>query len=190
MARIIGVENQLTQPIYDTVQAAAVAGQTVSFFSVPLNGVLAGAVTKTYAHTNLVQAGRLETGVELEINAISLSIRPTIAAGTAPTLVDFRALYQASHINLQLGGVSFLRLPAHAIPAANSENQYFSAIAAAPTEFQSNHGLGSIHNKLDITPILLEAQETIQCDLFIGGTLAAVMDLTMILWGKMKRPVR
>lgn len=188
--KLQGVANQLTQPIYDTLQLAAVAGQTVSFFAVPLNGPLTGAINKTYAHTNLTQAGRLEKGVELEIQGISFSIRPTIAAGTAVTLVDYRAIYEASHINLLIGQVSVLRLPLHAIPPANSENQYFSNIAAAATEFASNHGVGSIGNILRIDPITLEAQESIQCDLVVGGTVAAVTNISMFLWGRMTRPVR
>ena len=188
--RVLGVENLLTQPVYDTVQCAAVAGQTVSFFSTPLNGVLAGAVLKTYAHTNIIQAGRLEVGIELQIESISLSIKPTIAAGTAVTLVDYRALYQATHLNFQIGQVSFLRIPAFFLPAANSENQYQSNIAAAATEFSSNHGLGSINNRFAIQPVVLEPQETIQVDMFVGGTLAAVMDVCLVLWGRITRPVR
>lgn len=190
MARIVGVENLISQHLYDTVQLAAVAGQTVSFFSVPLNGVLAGAALKTYAHTNLVQAGRLEVGTELTIEAISFSVKPTVAAGTAVSLADFRAIYQASHINVQIGGVSFLRASLIDLPPANAETQYYSNIAAAATEFQSNHGLGSIHNRMAIQPIVLEAQETILVDLFVGGTVAAVTDVKFNLWGKMTRPVR
>jgi hypothetical protein len=188
--RVLGVQNLLTQPLYDTMQAAAVAGQTLSFYSIPLNGPLTAAINKTYAHTNVIQAGRLEKGVELTIKGISFAIRPTIAAGTAVTLVDYKAIYEASHINMQIGQVSVLRLPLNEIPAGCSENQYFSNIAAAATEFQSNHGLGAISNVLPINPLVLEENETIQVDLFIGGTVAAVTNLRMVLWGDMTRPVR
>ena len=188
--RLVGVQNLITQPIYDTVQLAAVAGQTVSFFAQPVNGALTAAINKTYAHTNLVQGGRLEKGLELTIKGISFAIRPTVAAGTAITLVDYRGIYQASHLNFQIGQVSVLRLPLHALPPANSENQYFSNITAAATEFQSNHGLGSINNVLPINPIVLEETETIQVDLFVNYTVVAVTDCTLFLWGDMTRPVR
>lgn len=188
--RLAGVENLLTQPIYDTVQLAAGAGQTVSFFSVPLNGVLAGAVLKTYAHTNLVQAGRLEKGVELTIEAVSFSIRESIAAGTRVTKADYVGIMQASHLNFTIGDTTFLRLPLHSLPPGNSENQYFSNIAAAATEFQNNHGVGSIHNRMPISPVVLEEMETIRVDLFVGYTVVAVTDVSLILWGKMTRPVR
>jgi len=188
--KVLGVENLLAQPIYDTVQLAAVAGQTVSFFLVPLNGALTAAIAKTYAHTNMVQSGRLEIGKSLTVTHVSFAIKGTVAAGTAVTLADFRAIYQASHLNFMIGGTTFLRLPLNLMPPANSESQYFSNIAAAATEFQNNHGMGSIHNRLPIQPIVLEEMETIQVDLFVGYTVVAVTDISLFLWGKMTRPVR
>lgn len=191
MPQLLGVDNQLTQPIYDTVQLPIVAGpQLVSFFAVPLNGALTAAINKTYAHTNLVQAGRLEKGLNHTIRAISFAIKPTVAAGVAVTLVDYRSIYQASHLNFLIGQVSYLRMPLHLLPAANAENQYFSNIAAAATEFASNHGLGSIHNVFSILPIVLEENESIQVDLQVGGAVAAVTDVMLVLWGDQTRPVR
>jgi hypothetical protein len=189
--RYLGVENQLTQPVYDTMQLAAAAGQTVSFFSVPLNGVLAGAALKTYAHTNLVQAGRLEKGLELTIRGITLFVRDTASGGARVTLADYLAIYDTGHINLLMGQVSFLRIPAYLLPPGGAEVNYFSNIAAAATEYKATHGLGSFMNRFVLdSPLVLEEQESIQVDLFVGGTPAAVTDVSIVLWGDMLRPVR
>jgi hypothetical protein len=185
-----GVGRQVSQPIYDTVQLAAVAGQTVSFFQVPVGGVLAGAVLKTYAHTNLTRAGSLSKGIVMEITGLSFAIKPTIAAGTAITLVDYRAIYQASHLNLMINNTTLFRIALNLTAPANAENQYFSNIAAAATEFQSNHGLGASSNyyKFDY-PLGLEDLMNIQVDLFVGGTVAAVNDVMLVLWGTQEQPI-
>ena len=61
MPRFPGEKYQLDQPLYDTVQlAVAAGGQTVSFFLVPLGGLLVAGAPKSYTHTNLVLAGTLE----------------------------------------------------------------------------------------------------------------------------------
>jgi len=189
--RYAKVENQLTQPIYDTVQLAAAVGQTANFFSVPLNGVLAGAVNKTYAHTNLIQAGRLEKGINMIIEGFTLAVRDTATGGARVTLADYLVIYDTGHLNFLIGNVSFNHLPCILVPAGAGETQYFSNIAAAATEYKINHGLSSVANMYRLnSPIILEDQESIQFDLFIGGTIAAVTDVTITLWGEQTRPVR
>lgn len=185
-----GVSQQLTQHIYDTVQLAAVAGQTVSFFQVPLGGALTAAINKTYAHTNLVRAGSLEMGIAMDIEGIAFAIKPTIAAGTAITLADYRAIYQASHINIIINQVSKFRCALNQLPCANMENQYFSNITPAATEFASNHGLGSVNNYYPFKLVLgLAPLQSIQVDLFVGGTVAAVNDVMLTLYGTQERAV-
>lgn len=187
--RFLGVENCLDQPIYDTVQLPAAAG-TIGMFLVPLGGILAGAALKTYAHTNLTQAGRLEKGVNLTIKALSLSIRDISSGGAAPTLADFRAFYNGAHINLQIGQISVLRMPAMFLPPGPCENLYISNIAPAATEFKNNHGISAFGNRyLLANPIVLEENEAIQVDVTYAA-LAAVMDVSFVLWGDFTRPVR
>jgi len=190
--RYKGVVNQLSQPIYDTVQAAAAAGQVLSFFTNPLNGVMAGAVLKTYADTNMIQAGRLEKGLQLEITHISVSLRDTATGGARVTLADYLVFYNSAHVNLLIGQTSFLHLPVKHIGSAGEETQYFSNIAAAATEYKVNHGLGSVMNRFPLAPneLILEDQESIEVQITIGGTLAAVTDVTCTLWGNLIRPVR
>ena len=186
-----GVVKTYTQHIYDTIQlAVAAAGQTVSFFLVPLGGALTAAINKTYSQTNLVRAGSLEKGLSMDIEALSFFIHPTIAAGTAITLVDFRAIYQASNINILINQTSVFRCQLCQVPPAVSENQYFSNIAPAATEFQSNHGLGSAMNVLQLKyPLGLSELQSIQVDLQISAAVAAVNDVTLTLWGTQTRPV-
>lgn len=187
--RFLGVQNVIDQPIYDTVQMPAAAGLS-SLFLVPLNGALTAAAAKTYAHTNMTQAGRIEKGCELEIRALSMYIRPVASGGAAVTLADYRVFYNTGHVNVQIGQQSVFRLPTSHIPCGPCELQYFSNIAAAATEFQNNHGLGAFGNKYILeNPVVLEENEAIQVDITVAA-LAAVTDVTFTLWGKYTRPVR
>lgn len=189
--RLPGVKNQIDQPVYDTVQLAAVAGQTVNFFQIPLGGIIAGAVLKNYGHTNMVQAGRLEKGLELTIKAVSLHVKETAVGGARVTFANYTAIYNNSFIRLNIGQVSFLDVYAQAVPPASCEVDYFSNIAAAATEFKSTHGAGSYFNKFVLdNPLVLEDQESIGVQLTLADTLAAVTDVMVILWGSMTRPVR
>jgi len=189
--RYLGVEKQLTQPLYDTVQLAAVAGQMANFFSIPLNGALTAAANKTYAHTNLIQAGRLEKGVEMVIEGMAMGVRDTASGGARYTLADYLVIYDTGHLNLLIGGVSFTHLMCAACPAGVLETQYFSNIAAAATEYKVNHGLSSVANVHKfLNPLVLEEQESIQVELRIDGTIAAVTDVSLIFYGYQRAPVR
>jgi hypothetical protein len=189
--RFKGVKNSLTQPIYDTMQLAVAAGQTVSFFSVPFGGAFTAAIVKDYRHTNLVQAGRLEKGLEIEIEALSFIVKNEVDAATAVAWADYTMIYNSSHLNLQIGQVSFLRLPLTQLPPGPGETDYYSNIAAAVTEFKAGKGIGSINNVFKLPNVLiLEDQESIQVDLFVGGTPSAVTDVQLVLWGTQTRPVR
>jgi hypothetical protein len=189
--RYKGVVNQLTQPIYDTVQLAAAAAQTVTFFNVPRGGALTAVLNKGYEHTNLIQSGRLEEGLSLEIEAISFSIRNEVKAATAAAWADYTMIYNTGHINLLIGQVSFLRLALTLLPPGPQETNYFSNIAAAVTEFKANKGIGSINNVFHMPNVLiLEPNESVQVDLYVDGTVSAVTDVQFTLWGTQTRPAR
>jgi hypothetical protein len=188
---VAGKQLILTQPLYDTMQLAAAAGQTVSFFTVPYGGPFTALINKDWQHTNLTQAGRLEKGLSMEITGLSFVIKDEIRAGTAVTEVDYRAIYQGSHINLTIGQVSFLRVPLTLLPAGPAESQLFSNIAPAVTEFKMTHGLGSINNVFALPNALsLMDQESIRVDLYVERTPGAVTDVMCVLWGTQTRPVR
>jgi hypothetical protein len=182
---------RLNQPVYDTVQLAAAAAQTVTFFAVPRGGALTAALNKGYEHTNLIQAGRLEEGLSLEIEAVSFSIRNEVKAATAAVWADYTLIYNTGHINLLMGQVTFLRLPLTLIPPGPQETNYFSNITPAATEFKANKGLGSINNVFHMpNTLILEPNESIQVDLYVDGTVSAVTDVQFTLWGVQTRPVR
>lgn len=188
--RYLGAQGVLTQPVYDTVQLAVVAGgQTVSFFLVPQGGLLVAGTVKNFSHTNLVQAGRLEKGVELTIRAISFFVKDN--AGAMVSLVDYLSIFNNGNINMMFAGVSFLRLPVSALPPSSGDMFYFSNITPAATEFKMTRGVGTFGNRLVLdNPMILEDQETIQIDLQIAGAIAAVTNVTLTLWGDLTRPVR
>jgi hypothetical protein len=189
--RYLGVQNVIDQPVYDTVRLAAVAGQTVQFFTVPLGGLLAAGIPKGYSHTNLLQQGRIEKGYKLTITALSLCVKVMADGAARVTWADYITCFNNGHFNFLFGDVSLLRLPSALLPPANSEIQYFSNIVAAATEYMPNHGIGSFTNKFElVSPLTLEEEETIRVDWFVGATPGAVTDVRLTLWGDMVTPVR
>lgn len=189
--RIDGASLEITQPIYDTVQIPVVAGpQQVNLFAVPLGGIIAGAVVKTRAQTNLVQAGRLEARNTLTVLGISIHLHETAIGGARRTWADYEAFYNNTHFNIMIGQKTWLRLTAAHIPPGPCELYYFSNIVAAATEYEINHSLGSINNVYQIAhPVRILENESIQVECNIGDAIAAVMDLTFVFWGQLLRPV-
>lgn len=183
-----GTANRLTQPIYDTIQIA-VAATSGTFFAIPFGGTFFGSTLKTYAETNLVQAGRLERGVALDITDISLHIPSDIVQATQ---LNIRA-FNSGHFRLIMGGqTTFLDAPTAVIGNAGAELVLFSNITAAVTEFQLNRGVSVAINKFHLTyPLRLGEQESIQVEVDnFDPIVAAVLNVTCMLWGAYVRPVR
>ena len=190
MPRYTGESYVLSQPLYDTVQLAVAAAQVVRFFAVPLGGLLVAGAPKTYAHTNLVQAGVLERGMDFEITGLSMHAWELAKAGAQPSLVDMQSLH-SGHINLELGQVSYERVQTALIPAGGAELVYFSNIVAAPTAFHVNRGISAMSNRFHLTNTLrIQEQEAISVALELDTAIAAVMDVTFVMWGNLTRPVR
>jgi hypothetical protein len=182
----------LTQPIYDTVQQpiAAAVGSVLNFFQVPFAGVLAGAALKTFKHTNLVQAGRLEADVSMRITGITYFL-PEISQGAArPTQVDARAIH-AGCLHLFIGQTEYLTIPVCMIPNGGAEIALVSNIAAAVTEYQISNSISAAGNiyTLDF-PLDLDPQESIRVQISDIGIVAAATDVCVMLHGAMTRPVR
>ena len=190
MPRFDGESYVMTQPIYDTVELAVAAGQVVQFFQVPLGGLLAAAFPKTYAHTNLVQAGTLERGVDFEITGFSMFTREWNSAAARHVSVDDESLYMG-HVNLELGQVSYARLPAAMIPSGGAERVMTSNIAPAVTEYYNNRGVSAVSNRFHLSnPVRIAEQESIRVTLDLATAITVLMDVTFVLWGNMTRPVR
>jgi len=179
-----------TQPLYDTMQLPiAAVGQMVSFFTIPFGGPLTAAINKGYQHTNLVQAGRLEKGIKLKIQALSFALKGEVFAGVHPTWADYTAVMENSAIELLIGQRSYLHLPTTLTPPGPGETNYFSNIAAAATEFRPGHGLGSVNNIFKFEePLFLNDQESIRVDLDVHVAVVAAVDVQLVLWGTMQRP--
>lgn len=190
MPKLAGNVSELTQPIYDTVQLAAVAAQTVQLFAVPLGGIIAGAVIKTRTHTNLIQAGRLERDNQFTLYGFSMFIRQTAVGGARRTWADYNAVYNNSNLDIQFGQKPWFHYQAAQIPAGPAELYYFSNIVAAATEFEIVHGLSTVMNILPLYhPLIIEPGESIAVFLNVGDTIAAVTDVTFVMWGQLLRPV-
>lgn len=190
MPTVAGKGLVYTQPLYDTIHlaAAAVIG---NFFTVPKGGLLVAGVNKDDRHTNLVQAGRLEPGNELQINAVTMHIRQSVQAGALPQDADIRAVF-AGNIRMMIGGsTEFLKLPCQMIPGGGADFVFVSNIAAAVTEFYLANGVAAIQNKWYLDqPLTLRSQETIEVILEHMDTIAAAVHVVFVLWGTALRPVR
>ena len=186
MPRYPGEKQQLDQPLYDTVQLAVSAvAQTVSFYLVPLGGLLVAGVPKTYTYTNLVQAGTLEKGSTFTVTAFSMEMRELAKAGIAPSLVDAQNI-TLGHLNFTLGGVSFRRDPSCHPPGAGAA-LYLNDTATVHV----GRGVPAWQNRIHLAhPIQIDEQEAIQVDLTVEGAIVAVTDVTFWLWGTKLRPIR
>lgn len=178
------------QPLYDTIElaAAAVAG---SFFTVPYNGILTGAVLKNSSHTNLIQAGRLEIGNEMMVNALSLYFPSTNDAGALPTQADIRAIHSGNLRWIMGGSTEVLKVPVALVPCGGAELVLFSNEVAAVGLWGMTRGLSAIQNRFPLPePYLVKSQETIEVIIENMDTIAAPTWVTLVLWGTQARPVR
>lgn len=186
MPNLAGAGLQLEQPYYDTINlAAAATGGT--FFAVPFGGTLVGAVTKGYEDTNFIQAGRLESGYTLEIDAISMFFPE---AATRATAADIRAI-QSGSFQLRISDTVFLTVPISFLPNGGAELQLFSNITPAATEYQLDKGVQATQNRFYLRkPITLNPQQTIAASItgFHTAVVAATL-VTCVLWGILTRPV-
>lgn len=186
MPRYPGEKYQLDQPLYDTVRVAVSAvAQTVSFFLVPLGGLMFAAAPKTYTYTNLVQAGTLEKGSTFTVTGYSMELREIAKGGIAPSLVDAQNI-TLGHLNFTLGQVSFWREPS-CHPPGGGASVYLNDTATVHV----SRGVPAWQNRIMLAhPLQIDEQESIQVDLVVEGAIVAVTDVTFWLWGTQMRPVR
>ncbi len=183
-----------SQPLYDSIiLPVGLAGAVVQqFFAVPWAQPIAVGVPKTYRHTNMIQAGRMEKGNEMQIEAISMYFPRTGEAGAFPTIVDMDAI-RAGNFRLRFGGnTDFLILPIAAIPNGGWSPTYSTdAALAAEVNFTFNNGVSVSANKLPLPqPIKLRSQETIGVTFENMDAIVAATEITIVLWGPAIRPVR
>lgn len=183
---------KIYQPLYDTVQLAAAAGQTVTFFQSPLNDIISGAVRKSFAHTNIRQNAMLEKGQSFWVKGYSMFVREVASTGgNRVTFVDYQTI-MGGFVQIKLGSQNVWgTYPVALIPAGCGELNYFSNITAAPTEFHANHGLSSAMNILALDPeeqFAITAQEALSVELTVPGTPGAVTDVTFVIHGSLLLP--
>ena len=183
-----------TQPVYDSIiLPIALAGVAVGqFFAIPWAGLIAAAVPKTWRHTNLVQAGRMERGNEIQIDSLSMFFPRTAEAGAFPTMADMDAV-RAGAMRLRFGGdTDFLKVPIAAIPNGGMGITYSTdAALAAEVNFAYNNGVSVAQNRFYLNqPIVLEEQETIGITFEDMDAIVAPIEVTFFLWGPNIRPVR
>lgn len=179
-----------SQPLYDTIELAA-AATIGSFFSVPYTGILTGTTRKTWRDTNLVQGGRLELGIEMSVNGISMHFPSTDDAGTFPTVVDIKAIHAGNIRWLMGGSTEVLKIPVALIPCGGAELVLFSNITPAATEYAMTKGVSVHQNRFMLDePYTIRSQESIEIVIENMDTIAAPTWVTIVLWGTTVRPVR
>lgn len=179
------------QPVYDTVHIPITAAGAVNatLFTVPYGSTITGAVVKTIAQTNMIQAGRLEQGHRLEITGVSWHIPIHAGAGAAPTFADMKALRTCS-FRLWIADKPFLEVPLCLIPGGGADGVYQSNIAAAATEWSYLNG-NSVHQNRYVLahPLSLEAGVSFKAAIADNVTaVAAPIWATVVLWGTHYRP--
>lgn len=189
MPNVDGAVLVYDQPIYDTIHLAAAAANG-SFFSIPKGGAI-GAGVKNLSHTNLVQAGRLEPGNELTIEAMTYAVINNDSAGAQPSFLDTKAVISGS-LELKIGNVTFHECAIAEVPSGASDIVFFSNIAAAVTEFNVQTSNSVFQNKYLLPhPIQLKSQETIEVIISnFQQAIAAATRVRFVLWGTATRPVR
>jgi len=145
-------------------------------------------VPKNARHTNLVQAGRLEEGKQLEIGAVSIHWPITAEAGALPTVADKRST-RAGNIRMVFGGdTEFLRIPVSLIPSAGAGEVVVDATVAL-NDVQP--GVQVTQNKFFLAePLNLAGNETVQVFIENMDAIVAVTEVCFVLWGNAIRPVR
>jgi len=189
-----GTSLMYTQPIYDSIiLPIAAAGVAVGqFFAIPWAGLIAAAIPKTWRHTNLVQAGRMERGNEIQIDSLSMFFPRTAEAGAFPTMADMDAV-RAGAMRLRFGGdTDFLKIPIAGIPNGGMGVTYSTdAALAAEINFTYNNGVPVTQNRLHLgQPIVLQEQETIGITFEDMDAIVAPIEVTFFLWGPNIRPTR
>lgn len=110
------------EPRFDTVVFPAGALTTAAYFSVALNGQLAGAAAgtnKTVADTNLKNSAMIGNPNEFELHgfAVEPNILPTAAGATEA--LDWALIYNTGVFTFQMGGAKdLLEIPLMRIPVA------------------------------------------------------------------------
>lgn len=184
-----GYAYEYDQPLYDTMQLAAVAGpKEYSFFSLPKGGVLVGTTKKGFEHTNLIQPAMLETGRYFTALGMFMYVRESASGGAVATLADYQVL-QGGWLELKVAEKECGRWPCPLVPSGGCDLNYFSNITPAATEFRVNRGINATSNIRAFShPIEIDPQVTIEVVLTVPGTIAAVIDVTFAFAGIMRRP--
>jgi hypothetical protein len=183
-----------SQPIFDTVEAAigAAGAVVMNFFAVPQGGIVTGVIPKNRRHTNLTQAGRLETGNSLVIKAISLHFPITAEAGALATIADISAI-RAGAFRLMFGGDTvFCQGQIAELPCGGLSPVYLNdAALAVPVNYVYQPGVSVVQNKYFLEyPLTLHPQESVRLTFDNMDAIVALTLASVHLWGDMLRPVR
>jgi len=185
---VSGVGLVIDQAIYDTV-SFAIAATTGQFFTVPYGGILTGAITKDWQHTNLVQAARLESGYKFLIKGLGFFIKEKATAATPADIRNF----QEGFMRLIIADTVLLTLPVAMCPNGGSELVETAAATtvAATTLDNFTRGISAVQNYYPTAenPIELSPQQTFRIDIGGCAAFAAETQVTCFLKGTLTRPV-
>lgn len=178
----------IDQVIYDTL-SFAIGATTGQYFTVPYGGILTGAVTKDWNHTNLVQASRLEAGYKFIVKGIGFFVKEK---ATAVTTVDIRN-FQEGYCRLIVADSVLLTIPIAMAPGGGAELvQTAAATTVAATTLENyTRGLAAVQNFYPMleNPLELSPQQTFRVDIGGLGAMIAESQFTCFLKGTLTRPV-
>lgn len=151
-----GIPEVVVQPIYDIYGVApATAMGALTLFTVPqgqtfnFNGV--AAFTKGFGHTNLVQAGMLESSYTFIVRALSISV--TAQQGTANPLLHPQDLvnFLYSYVQFQINRKPYFEGIAAWLPCGGGPYMHgFGTLTAPASSFLSTNGVPDTDNVYSI----------------------------------------
>jgi hypothetical protein len=137
-----------TLPLYDTEGIAAAATSQVRFFTNPLNSADASATfaSKTYAETNLIQAGQIPKGFTFIMTGINLKWFNNVA-GTPLIRIDDDKMFLRSWYEFSISEILIVRVQGSEMPFGNAPEAF--GTTTADTKLVWNMGVAHRSNVLD-----------------------------------------
>jgi hypothetical protein len=192
--QVQGIRDILVQPLYDTMNLLAAGSVQLTFFQIPVGGVvpagttaLGGGGAKTLSDTNMDLAGQLPAGFAFQLNGFRLAFTWNVPPP------DVRIGINTAVFRFTVGQKDFLRVPARSLPSGNGPVVTGSPTLAA-TAVVATSGWPHMANNFGIKgkPLILQNTENFAAFLQWPAVqaISAATFITIYLDGYYGRPVQ
>lgn len=187
------MKERFTQPLYDRVNLTTTALAERTFFSVPkgqattlLTGITSGTKIKTARDTNIETAGINPTKA-YKVVGMNIAFVHDTSLITAPA--DREMVKNGTYLEFKIGDKYLLTLPTFCFPEVNPIVAFGREVTAGTVSCSVTGNANRVF-PFQI-PITLEPNVSFGITLKVDGTvpIATTMDMYVILWAYMERPV-